>query len=242
MELMAPAGIGRELEGIHAVAAALEAGRVEKVFVERRRLSELEQVLDLVGVEVEVVDRLSGTTTMAPQGIAARCRPLPIWDLAQLAGRIEPAALIVLDRVADPHNIGAVARSAAAAGAGGMVIASKRAGPIGATAFKAAAGALERLPVAIVNSVADAVERLKQLDVWTVGLDAGASQSLFGLELLGQPVAIVVGAEGEGLSRLVAERVDLHAAIPMAAESESLNASVAAALAMFEVARVRSGG
>lgn len=237
---MAPAGIGRDLEGFHAVAAALAMGRVEKVIVERRRLPDVEESLDLVGVEVQVVDRLANPTTMAPQGIAAVCRPVPTWSLPDLAKRVKPASLIVLDRVEDPHNIGAIARSAAAAGAAGLVTAARRSGPLGATAFKAAAGALERLPVAIVSSIADAVERLKQLGVWTVGLEAGAPQSLFDLELLAEPVAVVVGAEGEGLSRLVKDRVDVLASIPMAAETESLNASVAAALAMFEIQRVRA--
>ncbi len=122
---------------------------------------------------------------------------------------------------------------------GGLVVAADRAAPLGATAFKAAAGALERLPVVVVTSVADAVRRLEDLGVWTVALDGHADRSLLGLDLLTEPVALVVGAEGAGLSRLVAERVSVLARLPLAGDVESLNASVAASLAMYELARVR---
>ncbi|MDH3607086.1 MAG: 23S rRNA (guanosine(2251)-2'-O)-methyltransferase RlmB, partial [Acidimicrobiia bacterium] len=121
----------------------------------------------------------------------------------------------------------------------GMVVAGKRAAPFGAAAFKAAAGALEQLPVAIVNSVGDAVARLERLSVWTVGLDVDADESLFGCQLFSEPVAVVMGAEGGGLSRLVRDRVSKVVHIPMAPGVESLNVSVSAALALFEVARVR---
>ena len=113
-------------------------------------------------------------------------------------------------------------------------------GPTITIAFKAAAGALEHLPVAIVNSVADAVARLEELAVWTVGLDAGAEESVFECPLFSEAVAVVIGGEGGGLSRLVRDRVSKLVRIPMAPGVESLNASVSAALAMFEVTRVRS--
>jgi 23S rRNA (guanosine2251-2'-O)-methyltransferase len=122
----------------------------------------------------------------------------------------------------------------------GMVVSSRRAAPLSATAFKVAAGALESLPVAVVGSIPEALSRIKSHDVWSVGLDAGSPTSLFGLALLTEPVAIVVGAEGSGLSTLVEKRCDVLASIPMAPETESLNASVSAALACFEVMRVRS--
>jgi 23S rRNA (guanosine2251-2'-O)-methyltransferase len=165
---------------------------------------------------------------------------LPTTDLGGLVAGRSPAALVVLDHLEDPRNVGAIARSALAAGMSGLVLARRRAAPLGATAFKAAAGALERLPVALVSSVAQAVADLGRLRVWTVGLDADAEQSLFGLELLGEPVAVVVGAEGRGLAQLVAERVDVRAAIPIGGGVESLNAAVAASLACYEVSRVRA--
>lgn len=238
---MAPAGYGDSVEGIHAVAAALAAGRVEKLFVEKGRRDRLGDLLS--GVDDSLIslveDVRSIADTSAPQGVVARCRPIRPFDLDDLATR--EAALLVLDHVEDPHNVGAAARSARAAGLSGMVVSARRAAPLSAATFKAAAGALERLPVAVVNSIPEALRRLKSRDVWVVGLDAAGDQELFGLDLLTEPVAIVVGAEGSGLAELTRKRCDLVARIPMATDSESLNASVSAALASFEIMRVRSG-
>lgn len=241
---MAPPGIGDSVEGIHAVAAALAAGRVEGLTLDRRAESSVRHLAEAAsgaGVTVEWVNDLTGlAATTAPQGVVATCRPLPTRSLEDAIGATQPAAIVVLDRVVDPRNVGAIARTAVAAGIGGMVVAERRAAPIGATAFKAAAGALEHLAVVEVSSIASAVEDLKRREVWTVGLDADGEQDLFGLDLLAEPVAIVVGAEGSGLSRLVRERVDMVVSIPIVGPVESLNASVAAALACYEIARVRS--
>ena len=177
--------------------------------------------------------------TETPQGLVAECKPIlsvPVDDLV-----VERAAVVVLDHIEDPHNVGAIARSAAASGMTGMVVSSRRAAPLSAVAFKAAAGALERLSVAVVGSIPEALSRLKDNGLWVVGLDTAGTTELFGLELLTEPVAIVVGAEGAGLSRLTMARCDLVVSIPMADESESLNASVSAALAGFEIMRVRRG-
>ena len=243
---MAPAGIGDSVEGIHAVAAALAAGRVLKLTVEDRRadrpeVGELLAAAERAGVLVTTVgDVRPLATTSAPQGVVASCRPIPLWSLKELVEADTPASLVVVDHVEDTHNLGAIARSAVAAGVPRLVVPTRRAAPIGAAAFKAAAGALERCAVAEVGSVADAVARLSSMDVWTVGLDAGGDRSLFGLELFTEPVAVVVGGE-TGLHRLVRDRVDVVASIPMESEVESLNASVAAALACFELRRIRSG-
>jgi 23S rRNA (guanosine2251-2'-O)-methyltransferase len=160
-------------------------------------------------------------------------------DLADLIARTTPTAIVIVDHVEDTHNLGAIARSAVAAGITSIVVPTRRGAPLGAAAFKAAAGALEHCAIATVSSTADAVKVLKDAGVWTVGLDADGDQSLFGLSLFTEPVAIVVGAE-TGLGRLVRDRVDVVASIPMAGPTESLNASVAAALACFELARVRA--
>lgn len=243
---MGRAGYGHKVEGFHAVEAAARAGRVETLHVEERRLGkpDVDRVVATVtaaGGAVRTtndVRRLADTT--APQGLVADCRPLSGSSLEDVAATSDPAAVLVLDRIVDPHNVGAIVRSAVAAGISGFVLSDRRAAPLGAATFKSAAGALESARVAIVGSVAEAVARLKKLGLWTVGLDAGGSGSLFGLDLLAEPVAVVVGAEGRGLSRLVADRVDMVVSIPMAGPTESLNASVAAALAAFEIARVRS--
>jgi 23S rRNA (guanosine2251-2'-O)-methyltransferase len=242
---MASAGIGRRVEGTHAVAAALAAGRVARLHVEGRRRRSLGDLLAdaaAAGVPIDVVDDVRAIAdSSTPQGVVADCRPLRTVTLDDLAGGERPAVLVV-DHVQDPHNLGAIARSALAAGMSGLVAPAERSAPFSAVAFKAAAGALERLPVAVVHSVADALGRLSDRGLWVVGLDAGASTSLFGLDLLTEPVAVVVGAEGAGLGRLVGDRCDVVAGIPMAGPAESLNASVAAALAAFEVLRVRRPG
>ena len=238
---MAPAGYGNRVEGLHAVAAAAAAGRVRRLWVEKRRIDrfEVRSILDLVGEDQAsvVADVRSLAETEAPQGVIAECAPIiptPIDDLAQPG-----AALVVLDHIEDPHNVGAVARSALAAGMTGLVVSSKRAAPLSASAFKAAAGALEKIPVSVVGSIPEALNRLKGGGVWIVGLEAESDTELFGLEILTEPVALVVGAEGSGLSALAAKRCDVLAAFPMAPGSESLNASVSAALACFEIMRVR---
>jgi 23S rRNA (guanosine2251-2'-O)-methyltransferase len=205
-------------------------------------LADLLDSAEAAGTAVEAVPSVSErAVTDASQGVVARCRPKPLLSLGEVTGSSQPAALVVLDHLEDPRNVGAIARSMVAAGVMGMVVAKRRTAPLGATAFKSAAGAFEHLAIAEVSSVAAAVDDLKRLDVWTVGLDAGGDQSLFGLPLLSEPVALVVGAEGKGLARLVAERVDVIASIPLVGPIESLNASVAAALGVFEIARVRAG-
>jgi 23S rRNA (guanosine2251-2'-O)-methyltransferase len=238
---MVPAGIGTELEGVHAVEAALDAGRVVAIEVQTSRVRRLGGLLDRArarGVDVTIVDRID-TVTDAPQGIKAVARPLRTYELDELV-EPAPADLVVLDHIQDPHNVGAVGRSALAAGMTGLIVSDRRAAPLQATAFKAAAGAFERLRVCIHSSIADAVVRLQQAGIWIVSLGADAETPLFGLSLFTEPVAIVVGAEGAGLSRLVRDRSDVIVRIPMTPSVESLNASVAATLAMFEVGRVRS--
>ena len=238
---MAPAGYGNRVEGLHAVAAAAAAGRVRKLWVEKRRVGrpEIRSIVGLAG-ETElslVADVRSMAETEAPQGVVAECTPILPVPLDELTGA--GAAIVALDHIEDPQNLGAIARSAVAAGMTGIVVSSKRAAPLSATAFKAAAGALEKIPVAVVASIPEALNRLKNGGVWIVGLVAGSDTDLFGLEILTEPVAVVVGAEGIGLSVLAAKRCDVLASIPMAPGTESLNASVSAALACFEIMRVR---
>jgi 23S rRNA (guanosine2251-2'-O)-methyltransferase len=245
---MGRAGFGDRVEGLHAVRAAVEAGRVEVLHVEARRGDRAEIVALAERVETgggavrQVSDVRSLADTTAPQGVVAECRPIPASTLEQVTGATEPAAVMVLDRVVDPHNVGAIVRSSVAAGIRGFVLSDRRAAPLGGAAFKAAAGSLEHARVAIVGSIAEAVSQLSRLGLWTVGLDAERDRSLFGLEILTEPVAVVVGAEGAGLSRLVGDRLDVRAFIPMAGPAESLNASVAAALAAFEIVRLRAPG
>ncbi len=242
---MALAGIGADLEGTHAVEAAIDAGRVRELIVERRRAGR-DDVVRLIskakssGAHVTMVDDVRPlAATDAPQGVIARAVAIPTVRLDDAVHGSDLPALLVLDHVEDPRNIGAAARTAWAMGMTALVVSHRRSAPIGATAFKAAVGALEHVPVVAVSSIAEALSRLSKLDVWTVGLEGEAETSLLGLDLLSRPVALCIGAEGAGLSRLVAERCDVLARIPMVGGAESLNASVAASLACFEVARVR---
>ena len=243
---MAPAGIGGRVEGLRPVRAALAAGRVRVLTVERSRrdLDDLVAKARAAGASVELVDDVRPLAqTDSPQGVVARARPVPFAPLESLLDPgedAEPAAVVVLDHLEDPRNVGAIARSALAAGMTGLVIPRRRAAPITAAAFKAAAGALEHLPVASVSSVAAVVRRAARSGLWTVGLAPAAPTPLVGLECLTQPVALFVGAEGKGLGRLVRERLDLLVSIPMDNRAASLNAGVATALACFEVMRMRA--
>lgn len=243
---MAPAGIGADVEGFHAVAAAITAGRVVTLVVEDHRLeqrayADLAVRAERSGADVESVgDVRRLAVTPAPQGVVARCRPLRTVSLEEAVGATEPAAVLVFDHLEDPRNVGAAVRSAVAAGVRAIVAPTRRAAPLGATAFKVAAGAFESTSLVAVSSIPDALRRLERLGVWRVGLDGSADRSLFGLDLLTEPVAVVIGGEGRGLSRLARDRCDVLAAIPIDGRVESLNAAVAASLAVFEVARARS--
>jgi 23S rRNA (guanosine2251-2'-O)-methyltransferase len=242
---MARAGIGTDLEGFHAVRAALDAGRLRTLTVERNRLrhDDMEQLVSDGmdrGVVVSVVDVVRDTfVSGAPLGVVATALGIQTLSIMDAVGTADNPALLVVDHVEDPRNIGAAARSAVAAGMTALVVSHNRSAPLGATAFKAAVGAFELIPIVTVSSIADALKRLSQLSVWNVGLDGSGDRSLLGLDLLEQPVALCVGAEGAGLSHLVKERCDVVATIPMVGPTESLNASVASALGCYEVARVR---
>ena len=242
---MAPAGIGDRLEGLHAVAAGVRAGRVTELFVENQVVerNEYRALIDdanRIGAEVRVVaDVRSRARSGAPQGVVASARPIAPADLETAIAQTDPPVLLVFDHVEDPRNVGAAARSAVAAGVHAIVVPSRRAAPLGATAFKAAAGALEEVAIVTVSSIPEVLRELRRHDIWIVGLDADATRALFDRELLAEPVALVIGAEGRGLSRLTRDRVDELVRIPIAPGVESLNASVAASLAVFEVARMR---
>ena len=242
---MTDSGIGDSVEGIHAVAAAAAAGRVTTLFLQASRADQpavaaIAEAVAASGGEVRVTADIEGVaTTTAPQGVVAKTRPLPTVKIADLGVANRTPAVVVLDHLEDPHNVGAVARSAVAAGFTGMLIASRRASPLSASAFKAAAGALETLPVAVTSSIPKALQDLRRRGLWIVALDASGETSIFGLDLLTEPLALVVGAEGSGLGRLTAEVADVVASIPMVSASEGLNASTAAAVACFEVARRR---
>lgn len=181
--------------------------------------------------------------TEAPQGVVALADPLPESDLVELAEAPGAAGaapfLLVLDGITDPGNFGAVLRTAECAGVTGVVLPRHRSARITPTVAKAAAGAVEHLRFAVVPGIPTALRTLSSHDVWTVGLDAAGPRPLHELDLAGEAVALVLGSEGRGLSRLVAQRCDVLASIPLRGTLGSLNVAAAAAVACFEIARRR---
>jgi 23S rRNA (guanosine2251-2'-O)-methyltransferase len=183
------------------------------------------------------------TNGLLHQGIALQVpsfgyRELP--DLIALAAESTAAPLLVaVDGVTDPRNLGAVIRSAAAFGAHGVVLPERRSAGVTATAWRTSAGTAARVPIAQVTNLVRALKELKQAGMFVIGLDADGTTTLDDLEAATDPIVVVLGSEGRGLSRLVGETCDLTVSIPMAGPAESLNASVAASVALAEIARRR---
>jgi 23S rRNA (guanosine2251-2'-O)-methyltransferase len=178
--------------------------------------------------------------TEAPQGVVALAAPVPEVDLDDLVTTTDgPPFLLALDGVTDPGNLGAALRSAEGAGVTGVVLPRHRAAHLSPAVTKAAAGAIEHLPMALVGGLPAALARLKDQGLWVVGLDGTAPQSLFDLDLGTEPVVLVLGSEGKGLSRLVRQRCDTLVAIPLRGSLASLNVAAAAALACYEITRRR---
>lgn len=184
------------------------------------------------------LDRLTGGAVH--QGIALKIRPYdyahPDDLLARAAQRGEPPLIVALDAVTDPRNLGAIVRSAAAFGGHGVLVPARRSAPVSAGSWKASAGALARLPVARAANLARALAAYQEAGLFVAGLDARGDTVIDELPVAGEPLVLVVGSEGQGLSRLVAQRCDVLARIPIAAETESLNAGVAAGIALHSVA------
>jgi len=187
------------------------------------------------------LDRLTGG--ILHQGLGLQVPPFayePYEDLLATALESPLPMLVALDGVTDPRNLGAVIRSAAAFGAQGVVVPERRSAGVTATAWRTSAGAAARMPVAQVTNLTRALKQAQQEAFIVVGLDADGETSLYDLEAAIGPLVVVVGSEGRGLSRLVSQTCDLRVSIPMQSEVESLNASVAAAVTLAEVARRRS--
>lgn len=225
--------------GRRPVLEALAAGRrITEVHIDPR--ADVTVIADRARAEGVAVrkttgpelDRLAGG--VRHQGVVALLPAFAPVGLERLVGQ---RLVVVLDGVTDPQNLGAIARSAEAAGAAGLVVRARRAAGVTPAAEKAAAGALSWLPVAVVTNIVAALGELTGGGAWSVGLDGDAPATLWESQLLGGDVVVVIGAEGEGLSRLVRERVDELVRIPMAGRIASLNASAAAAVTLFEVAR-----
>ncbi|MBI1750730.1 MAG: 23S rRNA (guanosine(2251)-2'-O)-methyltransferase RlmB [Acidobacteria bacterium] len=239
------------LIGIHAVREALVAGRpLERIVIARgrhgSRFDELVSVARQRGVSVRFedrsqLDRIAGTAEH--QGVVALTAAKQAADLEDLiaigaAREAGKGLLVLLDGVEDPHNLGAIVRTALAASADGVVIPERRAVGLTETVARVSAGALAHLPVARVKNLARAMEELKEAGYWLVGLDERAEKSYSAIDLTG-PVGIVLGSEGEGLHELTRKRCDFLVSIPTSGPVRSLNVSVAAGVVLFEVLRQR---
>jgi 23S rRNA (guanosine2251-2'-O)-methyltransferase len=244
-----------QIEGRRPVIEALRAKRpIEEIFVAAgaRHAGALAEILKLAqrrGVRVREIARREleeRAKSRNPQGVIATTgAEFGYVSLDDLMARVEasgePALLVAADGVTDPQNLGALARSCEGAGAHGLIVPRRRAAPVTAAAEKASAGALEHLPVAQVTNLVRALEELKERGVWIAALAADAPTSIYELPA-SDPLCVVVGGEGQGVSRLVLDRADHRVSIPMTGRVQSLNAAAAGAVALFEIKRRRDLG
>lgn len=232
--------------GRHPVAEALRAGvSIQKIFVSpgAKPAPILQEIRDLAtdaGIPIESekrsnLDRLAGGKSH--QGVVAKAAPFGYHPLDDLLEQGSPH-LILLDGVTDPANLGSILRSAEAFGWSGVLVPRRRSVGVTPAVRKVAAGAADRVPVALVGSAADAVLTLTKQGIWVVGLDPESKSDYREVDY-DQPICLVLGAEGPGLSRLVRERADALISIPMKGRQASVNVAVAAAVVMVEVTRVR---
>lgn len=237
------------LIGRNPVAEALSSGRpLIKVMIAKGGVTgsavEIAAKAKKAGVPIQEVDRKKldyMTSGAAHQGIAALCAVREyssVEDILRLAeSRGEAPFIIILDEIEDPHNLGAIIRSAECAGAHGVIIKKRRSAGLTYTAYKASAGALEYLPVARVTNIADTIDQLKERNIWVYGADMNGEDYL--RTDFGGAVALVIGNEGKGISRLVREKCDVIVSLPLKGRINSLNASVAAGILMYKVAEKR---
>lgn len=230
------------IPGRRPVLEALRARRSlrEVLLADRGAPDELTDAAGDAGVPVRRVGRAeldAASQGVLHQGAVALAPGYPYATLADLAGT---DLVVALDGVTDPQNLGAIARSAEAAGAGGILLPKRRSVHVTPAVEKASAGAVSWLRIAVVANLVSALDRLADAGLWSVGLDEGAEETLWSSNLLDGRVVVVVGAEGRGLARLTAERVDQRVAIPMRGNVGSLNAGAAATTVLFEVVRRRS--
>jgi 23S rRNA (guanosine2251-2'-O)-methyltransferase len=228
------------IHGRNAVLEAARAGRVVKVYQAQGLGHDprLEELARLTKIEVVAPARLDQLAPGVNQGVAAELKPRRDWTLRQLLDT-SPTLLVALDSIQDPQNLGAILRSAEVAGAGGAILPEHRSAPLSPAAVKASSGASELLPIAKVSGLPSAIVEIKRAGIWCVALDPRGEMLAWDFDFT-QRVCVVVGAEGQGVQRLVKERCDVRVRLPVAGRVASLNASAAAAAVLYEVQRQRS--
>lgn len=240
------------LFGFHAVKTTLKynASRIQKMLIiaDRKddRIGEVIDTAQQLDIEIERCNRktLDELTDKAShQGVVVLCEPIKAEDekfLNELLEKLEnPAFLLVLDGVTDPHNLGACIRSADAAGVHAVIAPKNNSAPLNATVAKVACGATDVIPYVQVTNLSRTLQQLQQRGIWIAGTSGDAEQNLYQANLEG-PLAIVMGAEGKGMRRLTQENCDFLLKLPMAGEVSSLNVSVAAGVCLYEAVRQRS--
>ena len=241
--------MSEQIEGRNAVLEAFRSGKcVDKLFIldgcqdgpVRTIAREARKTDTIINyVSKERLDQLS--ETRAHQGVIAQVAAYEYSTVEEILARAEekgePPFLILLDNVEDPHNLGAIIRTANLAGAHGVIIPKRRAVGLTSTVAKTSAGAINYTPVAKVTNIERTIEELKEKGIWFVCADMGG-ETMYDLDLTG-PMGLVIGNEGEGVSRLVREACDFTASIPMKGDIDSLNASVAAGVLAYEIVRQR---
>ena len=235
--------------GRNAVVEALRAGIPAKELVVAvgvdidERLNESIRLSQKMGIGIREVERrqIENMTGIANhQGVALIVKPFQYSSQKEIFARAkEPALFVAVDGVTDPRNIGAIARSAAAFSADGLLIPERRNASLTAAAWKTSAGAAARLPIAQITNLARSIDDAKAYGCFVVGLDGDADTTVDSMEIADQPLYVIVGSEGKGLSRLVREKCDLLISIPMSSAVESLNASVAMSIALYAIDQKR---
>ena len=238
-----PKGGGELVAGRNAVVEALRAGVPATELIIARSIDVDDRITESLKLAMAIhlpirevhraeVEGLSGSS----QGILLAIKPYQYSSFEEIAVRAKsPMLIVALDGVTDPRNLGAIVRSAAAFGADGVVMTERRAAAMTASAWKSSAGAAARMQIAQVSNLSRAIDAAKKLGCFVIGLDGESEDSLSKMKLAKEPIMIVVGSEGKGLSRLVKEKCDLVVSIPMSTSTESLNASVATSIALFWV-------
>ena len=240
------------IEGRNPISEALKSGReIDKILVAKgdKNGSIIKIISDAKkrGIVIQEVDRAKLDTmsnTKNHQGVVAYVAAAEYASvddiLASAKAKGENPFIIIADEITDPHNLGSLLRTANAAGAHGIIIPKRRSVGLNSVVAKTSAGAVEFTPVAKVSNIANTIDKLKKENIWVIGADMDGTNTIYTQDFSGG-VAIVVGSEGEGISRIVKEKCDFLVQIPMLGEITSLNASVAGALMIYEVVRARSG-
>lgn len=242
-----------QIEGRNPVMEALISNEnIEKIYIQKGNTQgSAQKIINIAKkrkIQITEIDKNkmnSISTTDSHQGVIAMISPIEYVSVDDILKRAEEKSekpfIIILDEIEDPHNLGSIIRTANAFGAHGVIIPKHRSASVTATAVKTSAGACFHTPVAKVTNLVNTMKELKKQGVWITGADIGGEKDIYTADLSG-PVAIVIGNEGSGMTRLVREECDFIVNIPMIGEIESLNASVSAGIFMYKVSEIRGRG